>query len=61
MRVKFCIASNNHVFDIEDDYADVSSNTHIEVTRTGDVLCVTIGVADIDVEEDNNIPEEDTP
>lgn len=61
MRVKFCIASNNHVFDIEDDYADVSSNTYIEVTRTGDVLCVSVGITDLDMQEDDYIPEEDTP
>jgi hypothetical protein len=49
------------VFDIEDDYADVSSNTYIEVTRTGDVLCVSVGITDLDMQEDDYIPEEDTP
>ena len=48
MRIKFCINDSDLVTNLEDDYADVSQSTHIEINRNEEgLLCVTLGISDL--------------
>lgn len=48
MRIKFCINDSDLVTNIEDDYADVSQSTHIEISRNDEgLLCITLGISDL--------------
>jgi len=47
MRIKFCINDSDLITNLEDDYADVSQSTYIEIIRNEKgLLCITLGISD---------------